>query len=119
MKKLWIIAAAAGIAVAAGVGVSTARSAAGSHQLTHLRYATSFGNFGRDAYVYVAIAKGYFKAAGFDVTVTAGNGSEDACAARGSALPRSTPEPTPHQAFSCSDAEKGGQQGQASSRASP
>jgi NitT/TauT family transport system substrate-binding protein len=77
MKKLWIIAAAAGIAVAAGVGVSTARSAAGSHQLTHLRYATSFGNFGRDAYVYVAIAKGYFKAAGFDVTVTAGNGSED------------------------------------------
>jgi len=77
MKKLWILAAAAGLAIATGIGVSTARSASGTHQLTHLRYATSFGNFGRDAYVYVAIAKGYFTAAGFDVTVTAGNGSED------------------------------------------
>lgn len=40
-------------------------------------YATSFGNFGRDAYVYVAIEKGYFRQAGFEVNVTSGPGSVD------------------------------------------
>lgn len=38
-------------------------------------YATSFGTFGRDAYVYVAEEKGYFDEAGFDVTITPGQGS--------------------------------------------
>jgi NitT/TauT family transport system substrate-binding protein len=42
-----------------------------------VNYATSFGNFGRDAYVYVAIERGYFRDAGFDVKVTAGTGSVD------------------------------------------
>jgi ABC-type nitrate/sulfonate/bicarbonate transport system substrate-binding protein len=73
MKKLWLSIAAVCVVVGAG-GASTASPA---HQLAHINYATSFGNFGRDAYVYVAIAKGYFKAAGFDVSVAAGNGSED------------------------------------------
>lgn len=40
-------------------------------------YATSFGNFGRDAYVYVAIEKGYFAQANLDVKVTSGPGSVD------------------------------------------
>jgi NitT/TauT family transport system substrate-binding protein len=40
-------------------------------------YATSFGNFGRDAYVYVAIEKGYFREADLDVSVTSGPGSVD------------------------------------------
>jgi NitT/TauT family transport system substrate-binding protein len=44
---------------------------------TKIDYATSFGNFGRDAYVYVAIEKGYFRQAGFDVNVTSGPGSVD------------------------------------------
>jgi NitT/TauT family transport system substrate-binding protein len=44
---------------------------------TTIDYATSFGNFGRDAYVYVAIEKGYFREAGFEVNVTSGPGSVD------------------------------------------
>lgn len=44
---------------------------------TTIDYATSFGNFGRDAYVYVAIEKGYMREAGFDVNVTSGPGSVD------------------------------------------
>jgi NitT/TauT family transport system substrate-binding protein len=45
--------------------------------LTRVDYATSFGNFGRDAYIYVAIEKGYMRDAGFDVRVTPGTGSVD------------------------------------------
>jgi NitT/TauT family transport system substrate-binding protein len=45
--------------------------------LVTVDYATSFGNFGRDAYIYVAIEKGYMRAAGFDVNVTPGTGSVD------------------------------------------
>jgi NitT/TauT family transport system substrate-binding protein len=45
--------------------------------LTRVDYATSFGNFGRDAYIYVAIEKGYMRQAGFDVNVTPGTGSVD------------------------------------------
>lgn len=44
---------------------------------TTIDYATSFGNFGRDSYVYVAIEKGYFREAGFEVNVTSGPGSVD------------------------------------------
>jgi NitT/TauT family transport system substrate-binding protein len=44
---------------------------------TTVDYATSFGNFGRDAYVYVAIEKGYFREAGLEVNVTSGPGSVD------------------------------------------
>ena len=42
-----------------------------------VNYATSFGNFGRDSYVYVAIEKGYFRQAGIEVNVTSGTGSVD------------------------------------------
>jgi NitT/TauT family transport system substrate-binding protein len=40
-------------------------------------YLTSFGNFGRDAYIYVAKDKGYFADAGLDVEIKAGQGSAD------------------------------------------
>lgn len=65
------------VAAAAVVATTVARGAGSTRHLVHLNYATSFGNFGRDAYVYVAAAKGYFRQAGFDVSITAGNGSED------------------------------------------
>jgi NitT/TauT family transport system substrate-binding protein len=45
--------------------------------LTTVDYATSFGQFGRDAYVYVAIERGYFRDAGLDVKVVPGTGSVD------------------------------------------
>jgi NitT/TauT family transport system substrate-binding protein len=40
-------------------------------------YLTSFNTFGREAYAYVALEKGYFRDAGFDVTITPGSGTVD------------------------------------------
>lgn len=54
-----------------------AQSATTARTQTTINYATSFGNFGRDAYVYAAIERGYFRQAGFDVKVTQGTGSVD------------------------------------------
>ena len=45
--------------------------------LDKITYLTSFGTFGRDAYAYVALEKGYFKNAGFDVTIKPGGGSAE------------------------------------------
>ena len=56
----------------------TGSSATGRAQLETIKYATSFGAFGRDAFVYVAIEKGYFRDAGFDVQVVPGLGSDNA-----------------------------------------
>ena len=50
----------------------------GDDQATRdIAYATSFGTFGRDAYVYVADANGHFEDAGFDVDIVPGGGSID------------------------------------------
>ncbi|MET8261615.1 ABC transporter substrate-binding protein [Micromonospora sp. NPDC005205] len=43
--------------------------------LTKVTYLTSFGNFGRDSYAWVAKDKGFFKDAGFDVEIKAGQGT--------------------------------------------
>lgn len=51
-------------------------NAAGSG-LTKVNYLTSFNTFGREAYAYVALEKGYFKDAGFDVTINPGSGTVD------------------------------------------
>jgi NitT/TauT family transport system substrate-binding protein len=40
-------------------------------------YLTSFNTFGREAYAYVALEKGYFTDAGFDVTIRPGSGTVD------------------------------------------
>lgn len=45
--------------------------------LKQVSYLTSFNTFGRDSYAYVALEKGYFKDAGFDVAIKAGSGSVD------------------------------------------
>jgi NitT/TauT family transport system substrate-binding protein len=74
MRTLRLVPVIAALVLAAATAATTS---AGGSSLVHVRYATSFGNFGRDAYVYVAAAKGYFAQAGFDVSITAGNGSED------------------------------------------
>lgn len=75
VRRLASIGAAVGALVAAALVAAVSGTAA--RQATTIDYATSFGNFGRDAYVYVAIEKGYFEQAGFDVKVTAGTGSVD------------------------------------------
>lgn len=43
--------------------------------LEKVTYLTSFGNFGRDSYVWVAKDKGFFKEVGIDVEIQAGKGS--------------------------------------------
>ena len=43
--------------------------------LDKVTYLTSFGTFGRDSYAYVALEKGYFKDAGFDVEIKPGAGT--------------------------------------------
>jgi NitT/TauT family transport system substrate-binding protein len=43
--------------------------------LEKITYLTSFGTFGRDSYAYVALEKGYFKDAGFDVEIKPGAGT--------------------------------------------
>ena len=40
-----------------------------------MTYLTSFGNFGRDSYAWVAKEKGFFKDAGFDVEIKPGQGT--------------------------------------------
>jgi NitT/TauT family transport system substrate-binding protein len=45
---------------------------------TDLKYATSFGTFGRDAFVYVAIEKGFFRQQGLNVSVVPGLGTDNA-----------------------------------------
>lgn len=62
----------------AGVLAAGGSSSPARQQLETIKYATSFGNFGRDSFVYVAIEKGYFRDAGFDVQVVPGLGSDDA-----------------------------------------
>lgn len=57
-----------------GLGVSGAGQSA-HKQLVKIKYSTSFGTFGREAYAYVALEKGYFRDAGFDVSITPGNGT--------------------------------------------
>jgi NitT/TauT family transport system substrate-binding protein len=48
-----------------------------SPSLERVTYLTSFGQFGRDAYAYVAKEKGFFRDAGFDVEIKAGTGTGD------------------------------------------
>ncbi|WP_405091217.1 ABC transporter substrate-binding protein [Micromonospora sp. NBC_01392] len=43
--------------------------------LEKVTYLTSFGNFGRDSYAWVAKDKGFFKEAGFDVDIKPGQGT--------------------------------------------
>jgi NitT/TauT family transport system substrate-binding protein len=63
--------------VGLGVVVVSAGARPDARAVDSIDYATSFGNFGRDAYVYVAIEKGYFRQADLEVTVTSGPGSVD------------------------------------------
>jgi NitT/TauT family transport system substrate-binding protein len=72
-KERMLVATAALVALTIAGGAGARIDA----QVTTVDYATSFGNFGRDAYVYVAIEKGFFRAAGFEVKVTPGPGSVD------------------------------------------
>jgi len=63
--------------VSACNGDDSGKQAAGGDGLQKVSYLTSFNTFGREAYAYVALEKGYFKDAGFDVKITPGSGTVD------------------------------------------
>ncbi|TWD83754.1 NitT/TauT family transport system substrate-binding protein [Kribbella amoyensis] len=75
-------AAVAGVAVlalalASACNDNGSTSGDGGENLEKVSYLTSFNLFGREAYAYVALEKGYFKDAGFDVTINPGSGTVD------------------------------------------
>jgi NitT/TauT family transport system substrate-binding protein len=65
------------LALAAMAGCSGSEDSGNDGAGTQVKvtYLTSFGNFGRDAYGVVALEKGFFRDAGFDVTIQKGEGS--------------------------------------------
>jgi NitT/TauT family transport system substrate-binding protein len=77
LTRLSMLLTAAAVVVLTLAAAAAASLTRGGGGLTTIDYATSFGTFGRDAYVYVAIERGYFRDAGFEVKVVPGTGSVD------------------------------------------
>ncbi len=77
VRTVAAMALAAVLALVSGCGKSDSGTAAGADgtALEKVTYLTSFGNFGRDAYAWVAKDKGFFKEAGFDVEIKPGQGT--------------------------------------------
>ncbi|MFC4146250.1 ABC transporter substrate-binding protein [Micromonospora mangrovi] len=82
MRRLTRTVAAAALATAlalvSGCGSDSDKSdakAPNGAALEKVTYLTSFGNFGRDSYAWVAKEKGFFKDAGFDVEIKPGQGT--------------------------------------------
>ncbi|KXK63632.1 hypothetical protein AWW66_02475 [Micromonospora rosaria] len=71
------LATALALVTACSSGSDDAEQSAGGNggSLEKVTYLTSFGNFGRDAYAWVAKDKGFFKEAGFDVEIQPGQGT--------------------------------------------
>ncbi|GAA3646078.1 ABC transporter substrate-binding protein [Nonomuraea antimicrobica] len=65
------------VVACAGPGGQQQTSTAGGGPLEKVTYLTSFGNFGRDAYAWVAKEKGFFREAGLDVDIKPGGGTGD------------------------------------------
>ena len=63
------------ITVCSSSVAQTAGSNSGPQKLEAVTYLTAFNTFGRESYAYVALKKGYFKEAGFNVTIQPGTGS--------------------------------------------
>ena len=83
MKVTWLtrVAGVAVLALAAtacgGAGGDGGAGGTVPEAVEKVEYLTSFNTFGRDAYAYVALEKGYFKDAGFDVSIKPGSGTVD------------------------------------------
>lgn len=71
------LALATAMALASGCGGSDsdADPDTDAKDLKKVTYLTSFGNFGRDSYAWVAKDKGFFEKAGFDVEIKPGQGT--------------------------------------------
>jgi len=66
-----------GLALVSACNNGDDKGGAADNGLTKVSYLTSFNTFGREAYAYVALDKGYFKDAGFDVKINPGSGTVD------------------------------------------
>ncbi|GAA4571447.1 hypothetical protein GCM10023176_32200 [Micromonospora coerulea] len=83
MRRLTRTVAAAALATAlalvagcsSGSDKSDEAKGANGAALEKVTYLTSFGNFGRDSYAWVAKEKGFFSDAGFDVEIKPGQGT--------------------------------------------
>jgi NitT/TauT family transport system substrate-binding protein len=75
LRRFGLLLPAALVAVLLLVGSAQPRPQ--RQAVDRVNYATSFGNFGRDSYIYVAIEKGYMRQADIEVNVTSGTGSVD------------------------------------------
>jgi NitT/TauT family transport system substrate-binding protein len=79
MRSTARVAAAVTVAlVFAAVLAAPGSSRESRAQPDQVKYATSFGNFGRDSFVYVAIEKGFFRQQNLEVSVVPGLGSDNA-----------------------------------------
>src|SRR5882757_8828407 len=72
-----VVALAAVLGLALVSGCNSGDGKGSGPELQKVSYLTSFGQFGREAYAYVALEKGYFKYAGFDVKINPGSGTVD------------------------------------------
>jgi NitT/TauT family transport system substrate-binding protein len=71
------VALAAALVATAGGCTSKNNDSTSQSKPDKVVYITSFGNFGRDAYVWVAKDKGYFKDANIDVEIQPGTGTNN------------------------------------------
>ena len=77
LNRLLAVAAAATLLTTAACGNEDSPSEPGNPTVDKVNYLTGFGTFGREAYVYVALEKGYFKEANIEVTINPGGSTGD------------------------------------------
>jgi NitT/TauT family transport system substrate-binding protein len=65
------------VATTAGCSSKSSDGASQSSKPDKVTYVTSFGNFGRDSYVWVAKEKGYVKDANIDIQIQPGTGADN------------------------------------------
>ncbi|GAA1616235.1 hypothetical protein GCM10009733_010670 [Nonomuraea maheshkhaliensis] len=80
-RAIMITAIVATLSLPAGCGSGGEVPPSAGPAADRVTYVTGFGTFGREAYVYVAMDKGYFREAGIEVRVQPGTGSGENMAA--------------------------------------
>lgn len=82
LTRRTVVTGMAAAAVAAAAGCSKSKSTTGSSSTPDkVSYLTAFGAVGRDAFIWVAQDKGYFKAANIDITIQLGAATDKNLAA--------------------------------------
>ena len=77
MRLIRAAGVAAMVLVLAATGCGSGGGKSKAAAVDKLNYLTSFGTFGREAYVWVGVEKGYFKDAGIELAIKPGTGTGD------------------------------------------